>query len=112
MLRVVNLRNYSLEKNEVLIKVDRSSPLGNPFFMANESMRDEVCDKYEVYMQDIISEYKNNGVIGKEKVNYVIEFNRIIHLVRQGKNVALGCWCFPKRCHALSIKNEIESILR
>lgn len=43
-IRIVNLKNYSLNTGEVLIKVDRSSPVGNPFYMHDKSERDEVCN--------------------------------------------------------------------
>ena len=35
MLRVVNLKKYELKPDEILIKVDRSSAIGNPFKMKN-----------------------------------------------------------------------------
>ena len=55
-LRIVNLRTYTPVPGEVLIKVDRSSPVGNKFHMKNESMRDEVCDKYKTYFRCRIQE--------------------------------------------------------
>lgn len=100
MIRIVNLRNYNLHEGEVLIKVDRSTAVGNPFFMRDESMRDEVCDKYAQYF---------DKMFGRQN-----EFTTSIHnIVRIAKehNVALGCWCAPKRCHAETIKKYIESVL-
>lgn len=109
MIRIVNLRNYVANNNEVLIKIDRSSVLGNPYYMKDESMRDLVCDKYQSYMDSIVCNYLNsaNELVPREQ-NYVMELNRIIQLVRQGKNIALGCWCYPKRCHGESIKKLVE----
>ena len=49
-----NLKNYKLNENEVLIKVDRTTTVGNPFIMHNESERDEVCDKYDEYFNNIV----------------------------------------------------------
>ena len=41
MIRVVNKRETSVGEY-----IGRPSPLGNPFWMADESQRDAVCDKY------------------------------------------------------------------
>jgi len=103
MIKVVNLRNYKLEKGWMLIKVDRSSVLGNPFKMMNwsDKERNRVCDEYEEYFNKRI---KENGEFRNEVI-------RIYRLVRDGENVALGCWCFPKRCHAMYIKKFIKSYL-
>jgi hypothetical protein len=97
MIRIVNLRNYKLHENEVLIKVDRSTCMGNPFIMRNESMRDEVCDAYEEYFY--------------RRLYNCDTMKRIIRIAKK-HDVALGCWCYPKRCHAETIKNFIEEELK
>lgn len=103
-IRVVNLRNYKLGENEVLIKVDRSSVLGNIYKMCDNSdkERNRVCDLYERYFD------KKVKIKDSEFRNEVI---RIYRMVRDGKDVALGCWCYPKRCHAEYVKKFIESYL-
>ena len=102
-IRVVNLRNYKLKENEVLVKVDRSSVLGNVFKMRSNSdyERNRVCDEYKCYFESKV----------KEKGEFRNEVIKIYRMIRDGKDVALGCWCFPKRCHALIIKEFIESYL-
>jgi hypothetical protein len=101
MIRIVNLRNYRPVEGEVLIKVDRTSPVGNPFYMSDESRRDEVCDKYEAYF--------NNPARHTSLFRYYL--NDIIGTARN-HNVALGCWCAPKRCHAETIKAYVEKVLK
>jgi len=98
-IRIVNLRNYVPKENEVLIRVDRTTVLGNPFYMRNETERDAVCDKYEVYF---------NTKLGTDK-KFVTAL-RDIYYSAKTQNVALGCWCFPKRCHAETIKRFIENM--
>lgn len=95
MIRVVNLMQYKLKDNEVLIKVDRSTPVGNPF-----PMRDEVCDKYEAYF------YKKVKEAGAFR-------DYVAHIYRTAlkNDVALGCWCAPKRCHANVIAAFINQFL-
>lgn len=99
MLRIVNLRNYTLKENEILIKVDRSSILGNPYFMKDESERDTVCDKYQIYFDNKLNDEK-----------FINELRRIYSIAKD-KDVALGCWCYPKRCHAETIKSFLEIYL-
>jgi hypothetical protein len=93
-IRIVNLKYYTPEDDELLIKIDRSSTLGNPFYMSNEGSRDEVCDKYQIYFDKIIKEGQNS--------HFINELRRIYRLSKT-KNIALGCWCYPKRCHAQTI---------
>jgi len=103
-IRVVNLRSYRLNENEVLVKVDRSSVLGNVFKMKDDSSyeRGRVCDEYRKYFEKKV----------KEEGEFRNEVIRIYKMVKDGKDVALGCWCFPKRCHALIIKEFIEKNLK
>ncbi len=84
------------------IRVDRSSVLGNPFFMAKETDRDAVCDKYE--------EYFNREILTRAGMQ--AEIRRIHDLALAGNNINLQCWCHPKRCHAETIKKHIEDMLR
>jgi hypothetical protein len=83
------------------IKIGRGTPLGNPFYMADESMRDEVCDKYEAYFH---AEVKKQGAFRDEVI-------RLYKLVKSGKSINLQCYCAPKRCHGHTIKAFIESFL-
>lgn len=98
MIVVKNLRN---EKPRYLyqVKVDRSSVLGNPFYMASESARDEVCDKYEKYFNEQI----------KTNARFKLELDRLCTTYKVFGKLELYCWCAPKRCHAETIKRYIES---
>jgi hypothetical protein len=111
VIRVINLRNYKLNEGEVLVKIDRSSALGNPFYMSNESQRDLVCDKYETYFDTITSNYLNSASkISDKDMRFMKEIARIMHIAKT-KDVALACWCFPKRCHGITIMNFINKYL-
>lgn len=99
-IRIVNLKSYTPRKDEVLIKVDRSTVVGNPFPMRSEAQRDEVCRKYNEYFGNIVKNPDSN----KEFMDYL----RYIYKVSRLHNIALGCWCAPKRCHAETIKAFIE----
>lgn len=79
------------------IRIDRGTPLGNPFYMQDESQRDTVCDKYEEH-------FDKNVALEGDLRNEVI---RLYRLVRDGYSINLQCWCAPKRCHGDTIKNFI-----
>ena len=101
MVRVVNVRTYKPKEGEVAIKVDRSSPVGNPFVMYNEGMRNEVCEKFEAYFYKKV---KEPGAF-RDYVAY-------IYRTALKQDVALSCWCAPKRCHADVIAAFINKFLK
>ena len=100
MIDICNLKNNKCV-NVFDIKVDRSSILGNPFYMKDESKRDEVCDKYK--------EYFYNKLIYKDDV--LILLRNMINIYKEYGKLRLFCWCAPKRCHAEVIRDYIYNIL-
>lgn len=61
------------------VYVGRPTKWGNPFHMENESERDDVCERYMLYL------------------THSHELLKDLPSLR-GKRLA--CWCAPKRCHA------------
>lgn len=60
--------------------------LGNPHFMADESLREAVCEAYKADLEDESHpHWRNITLIGRRMF--------------EGKSVALYCFCKPKRCH-------------
>ena len=100
MIRVVNLKNYTLNEGEVLMRVDRATPLGNPYPMKHEGQRGEVIAKYARWIR-----HEMNSPFSKTS-DYLKEIKKIA----DEKDVALGCWCYPKLCHANVIKRVLEQI--
>ena len=98
-IAIKNLRNEK-PQYEWQVKVDRSSVLGNPFYMADESQRDKVCDKYEDYF---------NWIIQNKSSAFYKEVGRLLSLLKKYGKLELFCWCAPKRCHAETIKKYIEN---
>lgn len=75
------------------------SILGNPFYLAKESMRDEVCNKYEAYFNLKI----------KTDHKFIEAVNKIYEDSLSG-DVILGCFCYPNRCHCDRILEEVVRI--
>lgn len=81
------------------IRVHRNHILGNPFFMANESQRDDVCDKYDTWFNENMSQI-------------LPELKRLLEIYLEYGNLRLFCWCAPKRCHAETIKKWLEGMIK
>ena len=79
-------------------RVDRASPVGNPFYMTKESMRDAVCDKYESYFYE---QLRINTVFAEY-------LQTMLKILKSYGKLRLFCWCAPKRCHAETIKEWLE----
>lgn len=99
MIRIENKRTY---KGEGFL-VDRTTPVGNPFFMKDESQRDEVCDKYKEWFYSVL--FYNN--LNYEFINYL---KKLLKHYKQFGEITLICWCAPKRCHAETIKEWLEKM--
>jgi len=96
-IQVKNMKVY--KGNEPYdLKVDRSSVLGNKFFMNNESERDRVCEKY--------AEWLETKIISKDE-NIMNELYKLYDTYQMYNQLNLLCWCSPKRCHADYIKKVI-----
>lgn len=99
-IRIVNLGDFELNDGEVLIRVDLASNLGNPYEMRQENQRDDICDKYSKTFKQILA-------WSPEAKSY---FDNIVETVKH-KDVALGCWCYPLRCHAETIVEEVKKAI-
>lgn len=99
MITIHNLRNEKPHHPQD-VRVDRSSSvLGNPFFMIDESHREEVCDKYD----DWFEQATENPL----SVDIQTELKRLSNLYKEYGQLRLFCWCAPKRCHAETIRHWI-----
>ena len=94
--------NGSVPSGATIIRADRMTPLGNPFYMKDESHRDAVCDAFQEHLITCVT--TKSGVL--------YEALRELYVICKNNNhVHLQCWCSPKRCHCDSIKMFIESKL-
>lgn len=97
---IKNLRNEKpVESWQV--RVDRASPLGNPFFMKNEEQRDLVCDKYVEWFADVVDNIEADYPLQRR------EIGRLLSIYKQYGKLELFCWCVPRRCHAETIKDYL-----
>lgn len=84
----------------VNIRIDRMSPLGNPFRISGQDTREVVCAKYAEY-------FKTQVQTAGSPVQ--LEFQRILDIVKSGESVNLQCWCHPKQCHGDTVQRWLEA---
>ncbi|MGH1461249.1 MAG: DUF4326 domain-containing protein [Neptuniibacter sp.] len=83
------------------IYIGRGSPFGNPYKMAGEASRDQVCDQYEGYFKKKV----------ETDPGFKIQLDVLVAKARK-EDVRLVCFCAPKRCHGETIKRYIEYQLK
>ena len=75
------------------------SVLGNKFKVGVDGSREEVIEKYRVWLWGEVKKgLKGEG--GKVWEELCVLRDR----VREGKEVVLGCWCVPLGCHGEVIR--------
>ena len=96
---MIVIKNLRIEHLSYPYQVDcsRKSVLGNPFHMTDETMRDDVCDKYENWFN-----------INYRKEPYISRLREMYKIHKQYGNLELFCWCSPKRCHTETIKRFLD----
>lgn len=78
--------------------IGRGSPLGNPFVIGVHGTREEVIEKYRVWLNKQIA--NNNTAV-------LAELNRLGNKAIDDKGLALQCFCYPKPCHGEVIKEKL-----
>lgn len=73
------------------IYIGRGSKWGNPFSIGKDGTREEVIEKYRLYLWDQIK----TGEVTKEDL-------------RKLSGNTLGCFCKPKACHGDILISAIE----
>ena len=76
------------------------SILGNPFFMKDESQREEVCQKYKQWLR---TEYDKKGSV-HTAVTIILERSK-------KEDLTLLCFCHPRSCHAHVLHEFIWELL-
>jgi len=79
----------------------RPSPLGNPFVMGNERMRDAVCDQHQEWFES-----RRSGRVPDPAFRRA--WTELKQTAATHKHVLLQCHCAPKRCHCDTIKSALE----
>ena len=104
MINQITIGKVKKDKpNAENIYIGRGSPLGNPYPITANASRDEVCDRYDVYIRNVLQDTSSPQY--KEMV-------RLLKMYQSGQSLHLQCFCAPLRCHGESIKSILETTLK
>ena len=101
-IEIKNLRNHEFHNEPWQFRVDRGTPVGNPYYMHDESERDAVCNKYELHFKWLL-------VHSDQAKEYL---NSMLDALKQYGHIELYCWCAPKRCHARTIRGWLNAQIK
>lgn len=104
-IEILNIRRHGWPTEPYDFKIDRTTPVGNPYELTNEKDRDLVCEWYEEWFNDHLM---NEELIHSDFSMYVMKIREVFR--KYGK-VRLFCWCSPRRCHGEVIKKHIEAVV-
>lgn len=92
-IHIVNRKNapHDLPPGVEVFRVDRSTPLGNPFEMRGECERESTVAQYRFYFLARVQS-KNDRLFNEYLNTLLAAYSKA--------DIALECWCAPKRCHA------------
>lgn len=93
-----NQETYIRKANVAEIRVDRGhSALANTFIpkYKSEQQRNWACDAYQEWFDQQVAD-------GNPKV--MAELERILGIA-VNQQIVLLCWCYPLRCHSMTIRD-------
>lgn len=109
-IHVYNQATETHEKEVGYFYIGKGSNLENPYIPKDEGKarymfqvdnRDEANERFSTYF-DIM--YSGNN-------DFKRKIDEIYLLYKNGYDVYLGCWCYPKKCHGDVIKAKLEKRL-
>ncbi len=77
--------------------VGRPSALGNPFQIGKDGGRGEVIKKYRAWLAERMLQDSPQRQ----------EIERLAKQLKEGRELALACWCAPLPCHADVVKEVL-----
>lgn len=96
-IKVVNIHFYDGEGEYI----GRGTPLGNPFYMADERDRDYCIQKYDDWLLQKHLEEDNPQLE---------ELQRLYNKWKKDGELTLVCHCKPRNCHGDIIKYWLEGM--
>lgn len=120
MITLGNIKTIGLSKG---IRIDRDTPVGNPFYLRVEADREAVCDAYEEYFIQVMQISRldvvnmSSSLVRAIAIQLAKQYDLGISWTWQAptackfvdyldaitKDSLVLCWCKPKRCHGHTI---------
>ncbi len=89
--------NNCMPSCEFDVRIDRKTVFGNPFRIESEEQRNYILDEHKKYFYERV---KNNA-------DFENNIKQLMQIYKRNRLLNLFCWCYPKRCHAETIKEYI-----
>lgn len=84
-------------------RIDRKSPLGNPFVIGVHGTREQVIQQYETWIPWAIA-----NVLAVSQ-----EYEKLVEQVERTEGrFELACWCDPLPCHAHVLRRMLREHLK
>lgn len=94
---------HQRDPEETMVYGDRGSVLGNGHRM-QEDTDAERTRVIELFRAELDADWERHGARRKE-------IEKLAKRVRNGEQIALGCWCKPKACHLDLVLAKMKELL-
>ena len=110
-IRVVNRWHKKKHPDVIRKKIDRKSPVGNPFEMREGRTREDVIEAFEAFVNIFWLAHSRIGLeliyISNNYPSVKAWLLEVVDLYLEGKDIELQCSCKPKACHGDILKDLI-----
>ena len=101
-IQVVNLRHEETwPENVPVYRIDRTTILGNPYFIGKDETREQVIEKYRL----LLPQQYNLLSFVKDRIDEMLEKAKT-------HPILLACWCSPLPCHGDVIKDFLNDLVQ
>lgn len=108
-IKTMNLKNDQ-PRHKFDFKVDRTTPLGNPYYIKEGVNRKTSIKLYKKYFKYRLN--KNSSERTKEDKEFLKYFNKLINSYRKYGKLRLFCHCAPLQCHIKIIIKNLKKVLK
>lgn len=107
IITIVNLRKKTSRYPYDVHVYRGKSALANPYYLSDVNdyiKRETVCNDYIIWFNKQVNDPDDNPVKA--------ELKRLLEIIKEYGKLNLFCFCYPKRCHAETIKEYLEKQLK
>ena len=110
-ITVVNRWHKKKHPDVIRKKIDRNSPVGNPFKIENGRTREDVIEAYAQFVELFWIAHSRIAIemiyLSNNYPSVRDWIDEVVDLYLQGKDIELQCSCKPKACHGDVLKDLI-----
>lgn len=106
-IKVLNLKTSQPSKPYDFL-IDRTTPLGNPFYINTERNRKQSIKLYKKYFKALLDDFKTKKEPNEESKQLCYCLWKIENVYKKHKKIRLFCHCAPLPCHGKIIKKYLQ----